>query len=651
MWTLVLGGLTVGTVVRIEWVDRLADQGFLGKYVLLADQALQGELEAERLADVSTGYLGVVLAARAVGMSVDQLRGVQIAAVTAAALLCGLAARRLWGDAAGVTAAVALLASRAALVNATDIEPETLVLLIDAAALAALLPARSWRGEFAGGVLLGLSALVRPTILPVAALLALWAGWRARAGSRRYSPLVAVTATAGGAVLPLVLLRIALAGAPGVATPMNPGTVLFEGWNPQATGAAGEAPRIVKDIEHTIDAPDALHLAYRVVAGRATGLGPSPEVSNRYWFDRAVVFVTTEPAAALRLLGRKLRLLGANHDVWDLRTMFLKDGELARGPWLPFTVLVCVAAAGAALSRRHPSTPALLLFVAGTSAVLLLFYVTSRQRNALLPALSILAGAALHEGVVRWRRGHRGRVLTGVMVTAATAAVLSVPANVAREDLHTWRLAVDSTQAVAMQRRQGGVAPRVASALALTPGAAPPLPALRVAIAEELRHEPPPERVFDLAVAAVRAGDCATAVPLLDRLAAIDYRPLRGIDSVSSVAWHRAVCALRQRDLDVAATLVGEARREAAGDADVLALAAVVAELRSDALGWRRAAGRLDLLHDPFTARLALATAYAEAGDDALARLLVEGLDTLIPEWGRPRRMLDSITARTTEGR
>ena len=634
-WVLLLVGLAAWTAIRIAWVEGLSDQGVFGKYLLLADSILAGDLPEQRLGDVSIGYLTVVTLGRAAGLAATGVRDLQIVGVTLAALLCGFAARRLWGDLAGIVAAATLLASRAALVNAAEVEPETLILLIETGALLALLPARSWRGELAGGLLLGLSALVRPTVLPAALLLVAWTGWRSRTRSSSRSPTRSIVVTAAGVALPLLLLRLLLAGTPGAVMPMNPGTVLYEGWNPVATGAAGEAPQIVKDVEATIDAPDALHLAYRRVASRATGTASTATVSNRFWIDRAGAFIRTEPRAAAGLLARKLRLVVANHEVWDLRTMFLKDRELARGPWLPFAVLLSVAGAGAVATRRHPATLALLLLLSGRSAVLLLFYVTSRQRNALLPALAILAGAAVAEGWSRWRQGDRRRAAAGLGLTAAAAVALSIPPHVAREDLHGWRLAFGRTRALHASDGE------VSAALALAPGASPDLPSLRAAILAELAGEPPPQRVFDLAVAAVRAGDCPTAAPLLGHLETSGYRPLRGIGAVSSVAWHRAVCALRAGELENAAVHLDRARREAAGEADVLALDAVVSELRADVPRWQSALEELDLVHDPFTARLALASAYVEAGETLRGRHIAEGLQVVLPEWSAPSRLLE----------
>lgn len=47
-------------------------------------------------------------------------------------------------------------------------------------------------------------------------------------------------------------------------------------------------------------------------------------------------------------------------------------------------------------------------------------------------------------------------------------------------------------------------------------------------------------------------------------------------------------------------------------------------------------------MHDPFTARLALASAYVEAGETLRGRHIAEGLQVVLPEWSAPSRLLDT---------
>ncbi|HKS23748.1 MAG TPA: glycosyltransferase family 39 protein, partial [Thermoanaerobaculia bacterium] len=119
------------TLARVLLIDHLGDQGYFLKYVELARS-----LPHERLVEVSPAYLWLMVLLR--GVSLQAIRTMQIVAVSVAALFAAMAAQRLAGPVAGVAAAVLLLASRATLVCAADLEPEALIVLLDAIALAAM---------------------------------------------------------------------------------------------------------------------------------------------------------------------------------------------------------------------------------------------------------------------------------------------------------------------------------------------------------------------------------------------------------------------------------------------------------------------------------------------------------------------------------
>ena len=123
---------------------------------------------------------------------------------------------------------------------------------------------------------------------------------------------------------------------------MDPGTVFYEGMNANATGYAGVAPRIVKDIEQTIPGSDTMHVAYRVVASRAMGRPVTREEANRYWSQKSLAFVTTYPMRAITLVLRKIRLLVSAHDAYDVPSMVLKDRSLG-GLWISWALLVPLA--------------------------------------------------------------------------------------------------------------------------------------------------------------------------------------------------------------------------------------------------------------------------------------------------------------------
>lgn len=496
LWT-AIAVVAVITFARILLIDSLADQGHFGKYLIFADRIIGGDIPADRLLDLSPMYLWFTVLLRGAGADFHAMRTLQIVFVSIAALCAGLAAKR-WGTAAAIAATAFILMSRGALVCATEVEPETLILLFNSAALAAVMNG----APFWGGAFLGLSAACRPNALLIVILVAVAArSWRVVAGA--VVPVAAVLA-----------LNFALTHEIAL---MDPGTVFYEGLNPSASGYEGVQPRVVNDLERQSAEPDYLHVAYRMVAAGAAGHPVTRSESNAYWMRKAFAYARSYPLAALRLTARKLYYALHSYEAYDLSTMVRKDAALSILPiFLPFAVLVClwIAASRGDLETRIPWA-----FALATLVPMVLFYVTARQRNALLPAAAVLAAIGLVE-IVR-----RDSILAA-FGAAAIAILLSVNGNTQREDYAGWF---------------------------------------------GMRN------LFDQALSMERTGRWQEADIMLQDLG--DYRPVRENRAVSSVAYYRARAAMHLgRD---PRPFLDRAEREAPGNEDVLALRAVAGDTRA----------------------------------------------------------------------
>lgn len=635
---LALAGITW---IRISSVNDLPDQGFFAKYTEIASEILAGHIPLDRLGDLSTGYLWiVVLCTGPLGLDSVALRTAQIIGVSLAAAICGAAAWRRWGLGAGLGAAVGLLASRAALVNATEIEPETLILVLTSIGLSLIVSSDRPGLRLASGLTLGLAIVTRPSVLLPVILAIVGLGWRAHPQKR----LLAVLPLIIGIAVPVLAARLAIitmTGAP--PTPMNPGTVLSEGWNPLATGYLGEAPVVVKDIEHGLGLPDGLHVAYRLVAARATGRPISAQSANTFWAGRTLAFVRHEPTAALKLGLRKAGLALHSYDAWDLKTLQQKSESLAGGPFIPFGVLVALAALGLFFSWRQPWIPALGLWVVGSWLVMVLFYVTARQRNVLLPAVALLIGVAINGIVSAWR-SDRQRIV-GIALTAAllSGVLLSIEGTAQYEDRHGWRLleAQETTahEAKTAQQDDEAILWLARGALFLDPSslqtADPQI--INRAIRGQLAESQPPQRLFDLALVMIEIGRYGDAEYLLRSLETEGYRPRRGARWCSSTAYHLARCRLMASDLSGARPLIERALRQMPGDPRLLALQAVLSDLAGNSDQARISRNDLSAMFDPFTRDEALARAYSDTGQPSTAGTLLAEIQTTLPEWtGRP---------------
>ncbi len=458
--------LTLITWLRIHLIGTLHDQGYFAKYLIFGDRILAGQMPRDRLADLSPGYLWFVVSLRWLGAGFTTIRTLQIVFVSIAALLCGIAARR-FGTIAMIVAPLLLLGNRAVLVCATEAEPETLILLLGSAAMALLARPPAGSGSF-----FGLASICRPVVMFGTAAIAVV--------ERSWKLILA-------AVVPVIIMLSINAALTGELVLMDPGTVFYEGMNPSATGYEGVQPRIVNDIERASKEPDYLHVAYRIVASRSSGRTLTRAESNRFWTGKALAFAREYPGAALRLTLHKLFFAFHSHDAHDLATMARKDILLASWPFVPFGVLVALAGAGVLLARerRRELLPFVVFALAGI-IVLAAFYVTARQRNAILPAMVILAAAGIAEIIAR-------RHVIAAVAVVIVAILLGINGPEQIEDTNGWRGA---------------------------------------------------RNTFDDALALEQQGRWPDADRLLSPLEEDGYRPIRENRAVSSVAFYRARAAL-----------------------------------------------------------------------------------------------------------
>lgn len=149
------------------------------------------------------------------------------------------------------------------------------------------------------------------------------------------------------------------------------------------------------------------------VAGAARGLGlarVSPARASAYWSREALKEIAADPAAWLRLLGRKALLVWNDQDQSNSRSYeFRCELMTTLGPWLvQVGYLTPLAALGLILAlrawRRHFF---LALFTLAYAGALTLFFVLGHYRQVLLPLfilLAVLAGQTLQEW---WQSGQR----------------------------------------------------------------------------------------------------------------------------------------------------------------------------------------------------------------------------------------------------
>lgn len=573
-------------VLAVSASMTLASGAGFEKYQVAAEGFSSGALPRARQLDFSPLYLALsTAAARCFGSPAGAMVVLQVVlAALAVTLTYILLARRMTAPFAVLGASMVLFC-RSLLVYQTVLEPEIVLLFLITLLLVLAGRTEAW-AALAAGAVAGLALATRPSVLPMLVLVPAGYAFAASGPARRRRTVtrsllfglpVALT-------LALSMARSAWLVGDALAPAMSPGTVFFEGNQPLSAGISAEYPPSVLALaEGTGDTePDAAHRHYREVAAAATGASLDVRAANAFWRRHALAFIRAEPGHWLRRLVAKLTLAFNARPIHDTVAAWSMDRALAL-PALPFAVLAGLALTGLLFAARE-LRPALLLYglVFSQLAVMLVFYVSARQRLVMLPALAYFAAVAAAR-MVR-PGGWRPAVLA-----AAVAVCLFLPQPVI-EELDARYAATERSRRLAASLRaevsRDGVAPhrsRVVAWLAMRPQIAErqrpaflpqdDLPFAEQVLAGVLARGAAAAAFdrFDRAVALLAAGRLEAADQLIAGLMAEGYAPYRSAQP-STLEHYRAEIALARADPADAIRWLQRALEVSPGDPFSLAL-------------------------------------------------------------------------------
>jgi Flp pilus assembly protein TadD len=268
----------------------------------------------------------------------------------------------------------------------------------------------SIRGGALAGLVFGLAAITRPTVLAVIPVVIFWLWWRA---DRRPWRLLASFGIAAALPVSAVMSMNAraLGHLDGIAT--QGGINLYIGNNPAADGVSAVLP-----------APWGYAWHYRDLKRHAEAQTGEPlddaQVSD-FYYARALDFIVSEPVAFAALSLKKLVLSVSRFTVSNNLDLQYVQRELPILKWLPVRVawLVPLALAGWPYKKRSLRIYASLwAFIALYTSVLVLFFMVERFRLPLVPVWIILASfgaSALWDGTIRARAAALGLILVGIV--------------------------------------------------------------------------------------------------------------------------------------------------------------------------------------------------------------------------------------------
>ncbi len=251
---------------------------------------------------------------------------------------------------------------------------------------------RPW-GLFAGGVLLGLTALMRENILVAAPLFFIWVLWP-RPGHPWRRGIVAAAALTAGTILPIApfTTRNLLVAREAVLITSLGGENFYTGNNLQASGRYTPPPFVRPD-------PQYEHDDFRNEAARRLGRPLTRREANDFWFDEGLRFIAGHPLRYLALLWDKLEVFFNDFERPDNFSFynFRRFCSILRAPlphfgWVAPLGLLGIALAAGRWRDLLPLHVTLLSFVASA----LIFFTQSRYR---VPAVPILCLFAAHAAV------------------------------------------------------------------------------------------------------------------------------------------------------------------------------------------------------------------------------------------------------------
>jgi len=295
-----------------------------------------------------------------------------------------------------------------------------------------------------GGLVLGLACLTRGNLLLFLPVVLVWACLQRPGQEERRRLLAGALLLLAGAaiVLGASASRNRLVGGEWVLTTSNAGQNFYIGNNPHnSSGEYQFLPFVAPNPKHE-------ERDFALEAERRSGRAMSAKEVSRFWFSEAGSWIGAEPLAWMSLMWSKFRIYWGAYEIPDNLDYYLyrQWAPVLRLPIPGFGLVAPLGLLGAALAwRRRGGVRLLLLFLIVYASSVLLFFVFSRFRMAMMPALYIFAGAAVMElgrrsKLAFSKRGSPWPALRAAALLVLFMLVVNLPVRAQRDSL-SFRLA------------------------------------------------------------------------------------------------------------------------------------------------------------------------------------------------------------------
>jgi len=255
---------------------------------------------------------------------------------------------------------------------------------------------------------------------------------------------------------------------------MNPGTVFFEGNNPNSTGESAIYPPLVNDVRDDFDQqPDFQHVIYRIFVRRIENKPLSITKVNSYWSQKAKNFICDHPVHFLKLLLIKTSFFFHNFRRHDLSNVHWNDQTLQKKiPTIPYALISAMALIGMVLSGKTWKKRLLIYAIfLSQFGIILLTYASDRQRVAIVAVMIFFASETLNSSVQK-----KKHLLLTLLVILPLFPFLYIKNDLMKDDIYTWNRYTLSSKFMneARQERKNGNLPLASEknilSFALAPG-------------------------------------------------------------------------------------------------------------------------------------------------------------------------------------
>jgi tetratricopeptide (TPR) repeat protein len=548
----------------------------LVKYPHAAELYLKGKLQGERVLDFSPLYLQLNVSLKKLNAHVSILSWIHIVCV---ALSTGLLFQllrnhfRLWIAIAGTAV---FLIDRNLIVYTHIFEPEPFLLLfIVACTYFATL--KTPRAAFAAGVCFGLAILTRPNFVPVFLAIPFHYKFTSEGTMWRKKTLLFLIP----ALLCVGGIWARNAKILGHFSPfvMNPGTVFYEGNNPNSWGMSAVYPPVLNQLSmRYTKEPDYHHELYREFARRITRSPLGLADINSYWSAKARNFLIDYPQRTMRLTATKILHVFHSFQWHDLSVAYAAERAL-EDSWffsVPFALTSALCIAGLWVLRSEWKNYLLFYSIFFSQfLVMAAIYVSARQRTAILFLFVFFACAAIDRIFVK-KTTHKWILI----LIAVLSISLHVRTDMMLEERHLWdsirqsNVHLSESYRLRNQGRLQEAAIESARALAVAPALIDSrrpanlhfdqrglvLNSLRFA-----RNVSNAQRM-DQALLLMEAGRIQEAQQIFGHLYEIGYNLKRDDYQSSELQFYLAKCAFKREDFQKAVDYLEKAIRSSPGD-------------------------------------------------------------------------------------